>query len=205
MPRITVRKKILEYLKKQNSASASKIGSALNMAIPDVRHHLSILLEDGRIKLYGEIHNKRRGRPVKVYRLSEKLLGDNLALLSSGLLSELLNGVSDKNRQAALQSLAKRISDQMGRIEPNMVSTKRLAALVDKLDEHHYQAKWEAGAEGPRILFRQCPYAAIIDNHPELCRMDGMILEEEMGGQARQLAKMDQKAGGNIHCVFLVS
>jgi hypothetical protein len=34
--------------------------------------------------------------------------------------------------------------------------------------------------------------------------MDEFMLEEEMGGQARQLAKIDQKPGGNMHCIFLV-
>jgi hypothetical protein len=73
------------------------------------------------------------------------------------------------------------------------------------LNEIHYQSRWEAGAEGPRILFAHCPYAAIIDKHPELCQMDGFLLGEEIGVDARQLAKIDQKPGGITHCIFLIA
>ncbi len=201
---MTSRQKVQAFLKKQHSASAMQIGRALNMAAPDVRHHLSILLADERIVMLGEIRNKGRGRPVKMYGLSGNALGDNLALLSSGLLDELLKKPSDTKRQAAMHTLAVRLYDQIGRIDQNKHGTKRLATLVEKLNEHHYQARWEAGSEGPRILFARCPYAAIIEQHPELCQMDGFMLEEEMDGQARQLAKIDQKPGGSTHCIFLI-
>jgi predicted ArsR family transcriptional regulator len=204
MTKMTARHKILEHLKKRQSATASQIGRALNMSAPNVRHHLSILLSDGRIELFGETRKIGRGRPVKVYRPSEKLLGDNLAILSSSLMSVLLNNSSVSKQQETLQNIAKLLSDQIGNIDPNTQSTKRLANLVEKLNGYHYQARWEAGAEGPRILFGRCPYAAIIEKHPELCTMDGFMLEREMSGQARQLAKIDQKAGGNTHCIFLV-
>lgn len=204
MTKMTARQKIQDHLKKRQSATASQIGRALNMSAANVRHHLSILLSDGRIELYGETHKIGRGRPVKVYRPSEKVLGDNLAFLSSSLMSELLIRSSSTKQHEALQKIAKRLSDQIGRIDPNNQSTKKLANLVEKLNGHHYQARWEAGAEGPRILFGHCPFAAIIEHHPELCQMDRYILEEEMGGQARQLAKIDQKVGGNTHCIFLI-
>jgi predicted ArsR family transcriptional regulator len=204
MPKTTSRQKVQAYLKKQHSASAMQIGHALNMATPDVRHHLTILLADERIVMLGEIRSKRRGRPVKVYGSSGKALGDNLALLSSGLLDELLKKASDSKRQAAMHTLGVRLSDQIGRIDQNQPGTKRLATLVEKLNEHHYEARWEAGSEGPRILFARCPYAAIIEQHPELCQMDGFMLQEEANGQARQLAKINQKPGGNTHCIFLI-
>ena len=154
--------------------------------------------------MLGVIRGKGRGRPVKVYGLSGKALGDNLALLAGSLMDQLVLKPSVAKRQAALQSLAKRVADQIGRIDPDKLSAKRLSNLIDKLNLYHYQARWEAGAEGPRILFARCPYAAIIERHPELCQMDGFILEEEIGFQPRQLAKIDQRPGGNTHCIFLV-
>ncbi len=101
MPRITARQKVQAYLKKQHSASATQIGRALNLAAPDVRYHLSVLLADGRIVMLGEIRSKGRGRPVKVYGLSSKALGDNLALLSGSLLDELLERTPASKRQAS--------------------------------------------------------------------------------------------------------
>ncbi len=74
-----------------------------------------------------------------------------------------------------------------------MLGSKRLIEPVEKLSALHYEAGWEAGAEGPRILLGHCPYAGIIAWHPELCRMDA---------EAVQISKIDPAATGATHCVF---
>jgi predicted ArsR family transcriptional regulator len=66
------------------------------------------------------------------------------------------------------------------------------------LNQLHYQARWEAGAEGPRIILGQCPYAAVIGNHPELCRMDMSLLEGMLDTQVEQRVKLGPM------CIFLV-
>jgi predicted ArsR family transcriptional regulator len=69
----------------------------------------------------------------------------------------------------------------------------------------HYQARWEAGAEGPHIILGHCPYAVIIENHPELCKMDKAILSGLLGGQVEQLAKLEEGAGGLPFCAFVLT
>lgn len=73
--------------------------------------------------------------------------------------------------------------------------------LVEKLNGMHYQARWEAGADGPRIIFGRCPYAAVIEGHPELCQMDVGLLGNALGRDVRQLAKIEKAQGV---CVFVV-
>ena len=70
---------------------------------------------------------------------------------------------------------------------------------MEKLNEKHYQARWEAAADGPRVLFGRCPYAAVIDGHPELCQMDVKVLENFLGRDVQQSAKIEKGQGG---CVF---
>ena len=205
MNRITARQRVLAYLRKQPSASAIQIGRALKISAASIRHHLSILIADGRVVLMGETRNKGRGRPVKIYRLSEKLLGDNLSLLSSALLKSRLRNLTASKQQTSMNSLAVELADQISRTNMSDPIIRRLTNLLEKLNEMHYQSRWEAGAEGPRILFAHCPYAAIIDKHPELCQMDGFLLGEEIGVDAHQLAKIDQKPGGITHCIFLIA
>jgi predicted ArsR family transcriptional regulator len=79
---------------------------------------------------------------------------------------------------------------------------KRLNLTVEKLNQMSYHARWEAGSEGPRIIFSHCPYAAIIEKHPELCRMDASMLKEWMGQSAIQLSKIGKE--GSSVCVFAV-
>ncbi len=181
MAMTTARQKVLSYLKKQRTASAAQIGRALSMSAANVRHHLSVLLSDGRISMVGETKKMGRGRPVKMYRLSEHLRGDNLTLLSDQVLSQWLNKLSESKREDALRALAKGLGEQFERVDPKVPVAKRLAFVVDQLNRFHYQARWEAGAEGPRILLGNCPYAAIIEKHPELCRMDNAMLRDLVG------------------------
>lgn len=201
MPVTTARQRVLAHLRKQRSASAGQIGRALNMSAANVRHHLSILLSDGRIAMMEERKKEGRGRPVKFYRLSESLLGDNLALLSDTLLDEWLTHLAPAKRGGALRSLARALVSRMGQTSSQVQVAKRLASLVAKLNELHYQSRWEAGPEGPRVLFAHCPYAVIIEKHPELCKMDAAMLEALLGGDVRQTAKLERE--GAPACVFV--
>ena len=191
---ITARQKVLAHLKKTRAASAREIARALNMSAPNVRHHLSVLCSDGRVDALGSAVNNRegRGRPEKMYSLSQAALGDNLSALTNALLIEAGSGVN-------VEALASHIlnSSQF----TNLPVAKRLVLLVEKLDEMHYQARWEAGAEGPRVIFGRCPYAMVIDGHPELCKMDASLLENVLGRPVSQSLK--NEVVGHGHCPFI--
>jgi predicted ArsR family transcriptional regulator len=189
---ITVRQKVLAHLKKTRAASAREIARALNMSAPNVRHHLSVLCSDGRVEFTSVNNREGRGRPEKMYSLSQSALGDNLSALTNALLTEAGSGLN-------VEALASRIlnSSQFA----NLPVAKRLVLLIEKLDEMHYQARWEAGAEGPRVIFGRCPYAKVIDGHPELCKMDTVLLGNSLGRSIVRLQK--NEAGARGTCPFL--
>lgn len=196
----TARQRVLAYLKKQRTGSAAQIGRALNMSAATVRHHLSVLRSDGRVTELEALHKEGRGRPVKVYGLSENLWGNNLALLADLLLKERLSKLPPAKRAEVIHRLAVGLTDQMGRIEADAPLAQRLAQLIERLNASKYEARWEAGSEGPRILFAHCPYAAIIAKHPELCAMDAGMLEAALEGSVRQTAKIG--VDGSRVCAF---
>ncbi len=200
----TARQKVLAYLGSRNAASAAQIGQALGMSPATVRHHLLILVADGRIVSAGSTTRGKAGRPHKFYRLSDRLLGENIGLLAEVLLAAWLEELKPAKREASLVSLAEKMSEYIGQIDASLPLPKLLPELTNRLNALHYQARWEAGAQGPRVLFGHCPYSAIIARHPELCRMDAAILNGEMKAEVVQLAKIDGTAGGVSHCVFAV-
>ena len=168
----TSRQKILTHLKKTRSASAREIARALKLSAPNVRHHLSVLCSDGRVEMIS-IHNREgRGRPEKVYSLSAAALGDNLSALAEAVLTE-------AGKTLNMEAVASHILDAK-QFAGHLIN-KRLALLVEKLNEMHYQARWEAGAGGPRVIFGRCPYARVIDGHPEICKMDEALLKAALG------------------------
>jgi len=192
---ITARQKVLAHLKKTRAASAREIARALKMSAPNVRHHLSVLCSDGRVEFTAVNNREGRGRPEKMYSLSQAALGDNLSALSNALLSE-------AGSRLNLEAVASQILDSAQ--FSNLPVAKRLVLLVEKLNEMHYQAHWEAGAEGPRMIFGRCPYMKVIEGHPELCKMDKTLLSISLGRPMIQLQKNEAGAHGSCPFIFLV-
>lgn len=187
----TARQRVLAQLSKSGRASARELARTLRMSEAAVRHHLRVLASDGRVTV-DTVRAEGRGRPQKVFGISAALAGDNLAGLVEALLS-----MEGENLQ--VERLAMRMLDT----DPlaNLPASKRLTLLVEKLNSMHYQSRWEAGAEGPRVIFGRCPYAAVIERHPKLCQMDAEILTRALGGAARQVEKMERGRGV---CIFSV-
>ncbi len=204
MGRTTARQRVLEYVRRGGPITATQTGRGLGMSAATVRHHLSILCADGLILADGTAPKSNRGRPEKLYRLSDRAAGDNLTMLSDLTLTRWLAGIADEQRGEAVAVLAQGLAAQIGAIDDRLPATKRLVLLIEGLNRLHYQARWEAGAEGPRILFGHCPYAAIIDRHPELCTMDTVHLTGMLKAQVKQLSKIDRKSGDASQCVFAV-
>jgi predicted ArsR family transcriptional regulator len=92
------------------------------------------------------------------------------------------------------------LSRRLGTANARALEVKGLNAIVSRLSALHYEARWEAGAEGPRFLFGHCPYAAIIQRHPELCEVDGELLEAVTGHSMYQHAKIGEQ--GSLVCMF---
>ena len=190
MAMTTARHKVLAYLHKSRTATAREISRGLKLSAATVRHHLRVLVSDGRVENPATRGSEGRGRPEKVFSIPRAALGDNLSALSEALWTE-------AGKSVRIEALARRLAGESNFKSQPM--TKRLNLIVERLNQMKYHARWEAGAGGPRIIFGHCPYAAILAKRPELCRMDAALLGELMGGSAEQLGTI--RDGSSI-CVF---
>ena len=188
---ITARQKVLSYLTKNRTASAREISRALKMSAATVRHHLRVMVADGRLEMSFVRGREGRGRPEKVFSLPSSSLGNNLSLLSDAVLTEAGTAVQ-------MNAVAKQLAGDANFADQPMA--KRVSLTVEKLSSMNYHARWEAGPQGPRLIFGHCPYAAILEKHPELCRMDESLLQELMGDRAMQLFRIGKD--GSSMCVF---
>jgi DeoR family suf operon transcriptional repressor len=189
----TARQKVLAYFAKSRTASTREISRALKLSAATVRHHLRMLASDGRLEMTSVRRRDGRGRPEKVYSLPRAALGDNLSALSDALLTE-------AGSRIQMEVLAKRLAGPANFAAQPLA--RRLNLTVEKLNQMNYHAHWEAGSEGPRVVLSHCPYAAILEKHPELCKIDEAMLKELMGQPARQIFKTGKE--GSSVCVFVV-
>jgi predicted ArsR family transcriptional regulator len=169
------------------------------MTEANARHHLSILKDQGLVEIIGRRTTSGKGRPACLFSPSEQALGHNLDLLASSLLDEVDCLLSPEQKQEILKHIAKRLDG--GAVTKNTMA-QRLYHAVQHLNEYHYQARWEAHLQAPRVILGHCPYAAILPEHPELCQMDGFLLEALLNAPVRQAAKLSKDTRGAAYCMF---
>lgn len=195
---ITARQEVFRYIRKIRAVSAFDIARDLAMTPANARHHLSILKRDGRIEVVGKRSGGiKGGRPTKIYGINRNLLGDGLPTLSHHLLEEMLGSVNPRERAGVLKKLGQRLASSCKRGTSPII---RLTETVKHLNKFGYQSRWEAHAEGPRIILEHCPYSTIIQKHPELCEMDAALLETCLGERVEQIEKLSGE--GIRFCVF---
>ncbi len=195
------RSKILDYLQRNASTTAEELSRTLQMTPANIRYHLALLEKEGQTVILG-IKKEAKGRPTHLYGASDQVLGTGLRPLVEAILI-----TWDENGEAQQENRLKRLAEHLAKIdpsEPNMNVSKKLNRMVNRLNELHYQARWEAGAAGARMILGHCPYAEIIEGHPELCRMDVFLLEARTGLLARQRTKLEPGRDGVRRCVFLI-
>lgn len=193
------RQRILELLNKRHSASAPELSRTLGMTEANVRHHLAVLERAGQVEVVGEVASGGRGRPTYRYMLTPQAQPHGLDRLAAALLDELGPGRRGEKRR---QALAERLA---GLEEPpHGPPAARLNAAAERLSELGYRAHWEAHAAGPQVILGRCPYAAIIDEHPELCGMDADLLKALTGNEVEQTGKFARRPEGPAVCVFAI-
>ena len=179
---VTARHKVLAYLNKTRTASVREVSRALKMSAATVRHHLRVLVSDGRLETESVRPREAKGRPEKVYSIPRAALGDNLSALAEALLVEAGSSVK-------VDALAKRLVGESDFASQPI--SKRLSFVVERLNQMNYHARWEAGAEGPRIIFDHCPYATVVRKHPELCEMDVSLLSQLVSRPVLRESKLE--------------
>jgi predicted ArsR family transcriptional regulator len=181
----TTRLRILDHIRRHQTASVRELSHSLGMTGANIRHHLAVLESNDLIEMVSQ-RREGRGRPRMVYGLSRHALGDGLDELSAALLGEWLAGLPDREQEAGLRSLA-------GRMRAGFAGQADGAAL-----------SLSKGPLPKRVILGHCPFSAIIAKHPELCRMDAFLLEGCIGQPAEQSARLEQGGQGLPQCVFLV-
>ena len=202
----TSRQRVLEYILAHYPVTTADLSQALQMTEANARHHLSILQERGLVQPAGQRPSPGKGRPSRLYRPSEQRLGHNLDQLAAALLALLKSRSSSIELEPALSALAEQIAGPAWQPRRRGAEslTRRLYLAVQRLNEFHYQARWEAWRGAPRLILGHCPYAAIIHQHPELCRLDAYLLGGLAGAQVEQTSKLAPDTQGALHCIFRI-
>jgi predicted ArsR family transcriptional regulator len=171
---------------------------ALQVTAANIRHHLKVLKSTGLVEVVGKQPGRSRGRPMQLYSLTENALKNNLVGLANAVLQAMFANTSSEREP--LNRIARQL---MGDYQPAPNIHFRISQVIEELNHLQYQASWEASPNGPRVIFRNCPYAIILDEHPKLCRLDEELLSVLLDYPVRQTAKLERTPEGAPHCAFI--
>jgi predicted ArsR family transcriptional regulator len=197
----TTRQLITDFLRTKRTASVREMSRALRVTAADIRHHLSILTEEGVVVVAGQEPVRGKGRPTQLYGLAGELTRNNYDNLADALLDTLLYGKTSREADEAINRTAEVLAGPKPAVRNPGQSLMR---TVDRMNALHYQARWEARPDAPRVILGHCPYAALLQDHPELCRMDERLLENLLGVPVTQTSCREPTSQGLHQCVFVV-
>jgi predicted ArsR family transcriptional regulator len=197
------RQKILDYILEQQSTTVEELSKVFRVTPANIRHHLSILNQQGSIKVIGQKSAVVKGRPAQIFSSSQQSDLNNLDNLSDALLCRLISNSGINERDQLIKNIASHLGAEFKTDFSN--PTRRLYSTIHSLNRMNYQAHWEAHIMNPRVMLGHCPYRRILDDHPELCQLDASLLEYFMDISVRQIEKLDINAKGLPQCVFLIN
>ena len=196
------RQRIISYLKNHHQATAPELSQFLNMTRANIRHHLDVLYRDGYIEVIGQTKAAGRGRPTHIYMLAKSVQDNALDQLASALLVEIRDNKNVRQQRHKLNKIARNLAGNLP--DSNKSITIQLSKAVQRLNDLNYKAHWEAHASAPQIFLGRCPFAQIINRHPELCQMDTEMLNHLTGAEFVQIEKISRSQQGPAHCRFIL-
>lgn len=197
----------------EGPATAPELARRLRMTAAGVRRHLDWLLaeeliESGERPAFGPAPDRGRGRPPKVYSVTQSGRDtfehgyDDLAAQALRFLRE------QGGDQLVLDFAARRAEDMERRYLPvvaDKAGSARADALAGALTRDGFAAS-VTPVPGPmpslQICQRNCPVSHVAGEFPELCEHEGRAMARLLGANVTRLATI---AHGDGICTSLVS
>lgn len=195
--------RIIDYIESQGVVTASEIARALGMTSANARYHLRALSQIKLVERVGESQSGDRGRPHGLFQLGGTFSGENIHHLCDQLL-RMYTAQTPAGIESSLDEMARGMVGNFSSDRPGSIPAKLTHAVV-WLNERGYRARWEAHRKGPQVFLGNCPYAALVEDHPELCKLDGYILEALLNNRVTQEEKLQKNTRGAVNCVFSLS
>ncbi len=186
-------------LLRRSSRTVDELAQALDLTHTAVRAHLAALERDGLVQQRGE--RRGSGKPSSVYDLTpaaEYLFPKSYGLYLDQLLDVLGERKPADEVDTLLREVGRRIATQWT-IPPGDLRV-RLDDVVEVLNE--LGGLMERETEGETLCIRgyRCPFAAVVQDHPEICGLAETMVTELVGVPIQEQCSRT----GPVPCRFVV-
>ena len=200
------RRRILLHVLRHGPISATDISEEFGLSAAGVRRHLDNIVADGLAEVVEAPRSGQRGRPAKLFRLTDEGRAqfghdyDTLALLA-------LRALRSTGGEAAVEDFAsQRIHDLLSDLPQAEADfedgdaedvEQRAQAIAEALTKRGYAATVDNAAGGVQICRHHCPIQEVAHEFPELCAAEHRVVAELLGQHTQPLATI---ADGNGIC-----
>lgn len=197
----TTSSQIIDHIQKNQTASVRELSLKLGVTRANITYHLRQLRRKGMVEPLPPRKKAGRGRAEQRFQLASSMRANNYLALCETLLG--LINERETGREVDFNIIGERLAEQVN-LAPGLPA-QRLNRLCAHLNRHGYQASWVAHRNGPQIIFKSCPYAALINSYPGLCQMDRNLICTALKGDAKKVETIDFSHGISGACRFELS
>ncbi len=166
-------------LLRRSGRTVEELARELDLTDNGVRAHLATLERDGLVRQRGLVRRSGGGKPAYLYELTpeaEELFPKAYEPVLEQLLSILTERLGPEESEALLRAVGRRMAE--GQAVPTDGVRTRLEAAVAVLNELGGLAELEEREGSFFIRGYDCPLAAAVPGHPEVCRLAEALLAE---------------------------
>jgi predicted ArsR family transcriptional regulator len=195
------RTRVVRSLVEDGPATAAALAERLGLTPGAVRRHLDALLDEALISAgdrppYGPSAPRRRGRPARVYAVTDKgraAGGPSDDDLAAEVLRFLRRTQGDDGVIGFAQDRLRDQQDLYAKALDPIPLQERPKALAELLTAEGFAASVDAvpgSAIGVQICQHHCPVAHVAAEFPELCDAEARMFSEVLGTHVQRLATL---------------
>jgi predicted ArsR family transcriptional regulator len=170
-------------LLRRSGRTVEELAGAQGLTDNGIRAHLAVLERDGIVRQRGSVRlGGRSGKPAYVYELTpeaEDLFPKAYEPTLRGLLDVLTERLGPEESEALMRAVGLVLAE--GKTASAGGTRARVQAAADVLNELGGLAEVEDGDGTLVIRGYSCPLAAVMRDHPEVCRMAESLLTQVAG------------------------
>jgi predicted ArsR family transcriptional regulator len=182
--------------------TVEELAQLLGLTDNAVRSHLSSLERDGLVEQRGA--RRGSGKPAFTYGLSaeaEGLFPKPYTAVLAAILDVLAEELSPEQQDNLLRVAAARLAGEQNKKGTAGDITARLEAGTNLLNELGGLAELEKIGETYIIRGFSCPLAAVVPNHPQVCKLAETLLKEYTGLPLQE----NCQRGDTLSCTFVIN
>ncbi|MFY1637753.1 helix-turn-helix transcriptional regulator [Solwaraspora sp. WMMB335] len=193
---LRTRDRLVVLLLERGAATAAQLGAELGLSPAAIRRHLDAMLADGDVVARDAAvrGHRRRGRPAKVFRLTDEARSRHGRYRYDSIAAAALRWIANYGGDTALEEFA---ATQVEGLETRCRAAlagagddplARAEALAAALSAEGYAANASAIASGGQLCQHHCPVAHVAAEFPQLCEAETAVISRLVGTHVQRLA-----------------